>query len=381
MEDFLAFFDNTFKRVAFTSGICLIMVFIYQVFFEIIKSIYEKSTGREAKIVLPRLKGPLMMTFIIIGIFIGKNLLNYQHGMEYWLNRSLVILLILNISWILVKGVDIAKVIVLNRYKLESVNNLKARKIYTQFNVLQNIINVLIGLVAIATSMMTFDAIKELGTSLLASAGIAGIIIGFAAQRTIATVLAGFQIAITQPIRIDDVVIVEGEWGWIEEINLTYVVVRIWDLRRLVVPITYFIDSPFQNWTRNSADILGTVFLYTDYRVDFDALRNELTRLLESTDKWDGRVNVLQVTDSTEKSVQVRALMSAKNSPTAWDLRVYIREGLIKFLQENFPESLPHSRVYLEEDGIRKGKMKVNEASDNKSSLNLDPDSGEPKQK
>ena len=148
--------------------------------------------------------------------------------------------------------------------------------------------------------------------------------------------------------KIDDVVIVEGEWGWIEKIMLTYVVVKIWDKRRLIVPTTYFIEKPFQNWTKSSADILGTVFLYTDYKVPIDALRKELTRVLNNTDLWDGEVNVLQVTDSKANYVETRALMSAKNSPTAWDLRVHVREKLILFLQENYPESLARTRVSFE---------------------------------
>lgn len=138
--------------------------------------------------------------------------------------------------------------------------------------------------------------------------------------------MAGIQLAITQPFRVDDAVLVENEWGWIEEINLTYVVVRIWDKRRLVLPTTYFLDHPFQNWTRTSADILGTVFIYTDYTISFDALRHELTSLLKNSALWDQKVNVLQVTDSKETTVEIRILVSAKDSPTAWDLRVYIRE-------------------------------------------------------
>ena len=169
---------------------------------------------------------------------------------------------------------------------------------------------------AIGIALMTFDGIREIGVSVITSAGIAGIILGLSAQKAIGTLLAGIQIAITQPIRLDDVVIVEGEWGRIEEIRLTYVVVTIWDQRRMVLPTTYFIEKPFQNWTRNTSEILGTVFLYTDYNVPVNELRQELTRLLESTDLWDGKVNVLQVTDSTEKSMELRALMSAKNSST-----------------------------------------------------------------
>jgi small-conductance mechanosensitive channel len=175
-----------------------------------------------------------------------------------------------------------------------------------------------------------------------------GIIIGFAAQRSIANLFAGVQLALTQPIRLDDVVIVEGEWGRIEEVTMTYVVVAIWDMRRLVVPLSYFIEKPFQNWTRVSSDILGTVFIYTDYNVPVNTLREELTRLLTQAALWNGEVNVLQVTDAKASMVELRALMSAKDSGTAFDLRVHVREKLIEFLQKNYPESLPKTRVAFE---------------------------------
>ena len=198
--------------------------------------------------------------------------------------------------------------------------------------------------------LLSFESIREIGLGLFASVGVAGIILGLSAQKVVGALLAGVQIAITQPFRIDDAVVVEGEWGWIEEINLTYVVVRIWDKRRLVLPSSYFLEKPFQNWTKSSADIIGTVFLYTDYTVPFEPLRKELTRLLESTDLWDGKTNVLQVTDTNHDSVEVRILVSARNSPIAWDLRVFIREQMVTFIRENYPDSLPHTRLLLNPD-------------------------------
>jgi small-conductance mechanosensitive channel len=203
----------------------------------------------------------------------------------------------------------------------------------------------IIGVFTLASMLMVFDSVRQFGASILASAGIAGIIVGFAAQRSIATLLAGFQIALTQPIRLDDVVIVENEWGRIEEITLTYVVVRVWDLRRLVVPITYFIEQPFQNWTRSSADILGTVFLYVDYGVPLDAIRVEFARILQASRYWDRKVSVLQVTDAKEHTLELRALASAADASLAWDLRCEIREKLIMFIQHTYPESLPRFRA------------------------------------
>jgi small-conductance mechanosensitive channel len=210
---------------------------------------------------------------------------------------------------------------------------------------------VIVALLALAFILFQFDEVRELGMGLLTSAGVAGIIIGLAAQKSIANLLAGFQIAFTQPIRIDDVVIVEGEWGRIEEITLTYVIVRIWDERRLVVPLRYFIEKAFQNWTRKTAQLLGTVYLYVDYRLPIDSLRKELDRLLEENDLWDGRVSKIQVTDSKQDNVEIRALMSAANAGDAWDLRCEIREQLIAFIQKEYPDSLPRMRIELPESG------------------------------
>jgi small-conductance mechanosensitive channel len=238
----------------------------------------------------------------------------------------------------------------LDKYDVETVDNLKARKLFTQYQILERIVIAVVIFIAVGISLMTFDPIRQIGMSLLTSAGVSALIIGLAAQRIIAAFLAGIQLAITQPIRIDDVVIVEGEWGRIEEINLTYVVVKIWDKRRLVVPTTYFIEKPFQNWTMTSAEILGTVYIYTDFTFPVKELRKALTSFLKEAPKWDGEVNVLQVTNASEKTMELRALMSAKDASAAWDLRVFIREKLLNFIQEKFPEHLPRTRVDMEKE-------------------------------
>lgn len=263
------------------------------------------------------------------------------------------VLWIISIAWAIIVMVRVAKNQFLSKYDINDADNLKSRKLYTQFNILERILIFIIIIIATAITLMLFDGVRNIGISLFASAGVAGLIIGLSAQKALGTVLAGLQIAITQPIRIDDVVIVENEWGRIEEINLTYVVIRIWDSRRLVVPSTYFLDKPFQNWTRTSADILGTVFIYTDYTMPFEPLRKELTRLLESNSLWDKKVNVLQITDAKQTTVEIRALMSAANSPDAWDLRVYVREKLIEFIQREYPQCLPRTRIELKDDGVK----------------------------
>ena len=315
-----------------------------------------KKIGKDPRNILPvnfasRIWIPLLI--FMISLFFQIAILAKLFRFEYTytiVGHISTIGIILSTAWFLVIVLKIFKARILRKYDVSTSDNLKARKVFTQFMILENIIIFIIIVLALGIALMSFDSIRSIGVSLLTSAGIAGIIIGLAAQKAIATLLAGIQIALTQPIRIEDVVIIEGEWGWIEEITLTYVVVRIWDKRRLVVPTTYFIENTFQNWTRNSSEILGTVFIYTDYEVPFEKLREEFTRLLEGSSLWDRKTNVLQVTDATDRSVEIRALMSAKDSPTAWDLRVYVREQLIVFIKENYPESLPKSRVSLKSD-------------------------------
>jgi len=260
--------------------------------------------------------------------------------------------LILALAFGAVRGTGLVREAVMSRYRLDDKDNLKARAVYTQIRVIERIVIFVVVVVAVAAVLMSFDRVRQLGVSILASAGIVGLVVGLAAQKTIGSVLAGLQIAITQPIRIDDVLIVEGEWGKVEEITLTYVVVAIWDQRRLVVPVTYFLEKPFQNWTRRTSELLGTVFIHTDYTVPVEEIRKELLRILEGTELWDRRVAGLVVTEAGERTVQLRGLMSAPDSGTAWDLRCLVREKLLEYFQQNHPDSLPRFRVELDRDMI-----------------------------
>lgn len=254
---------------------------------------------------------------------------------------------IVALAWMTIALIDVLEDFIGRRYRTDVADNLAARQIRTQMQMLRRIGVVMISVGALSFGLMTFSSIRRLGTTLFASAGVAGIVVGMAARPTLSSIIAGVQIALTEPIRLDDVVIVEGEWGWIEEIRTTYVVVRIWDLRRLVVPLSYFIEKPFQNWTRVTADLLGTVFIYCDYTLPVEELRQQLRRVLESTPLWDGKVCGVQVTDTTEHTMQIRALMSASDSGKAWDLRCYVREQLIAWLQQTYPHCLPTLRAEL----------------------------------
>ena len=276
---------------------------------------------------------------------LGITLLALPGWLEESLQKLTIVALIGVVAWVLFQIVEAAAALVLRRHRVDVRDNLQARAIHTQVVVLQKVAYTVIVVFTLASMLMVFESARRFGASILASAGLAGIVVGLAAQRSIATLLAGFQIAVTQPIRVDDVVIVENEWGRIEDITLTYVVVRIWDQRRLVVPMNHFIERPFQNWTRTSADILGTVFLHVDYTAPIDQLRAELTRILQASKNWDGRVNALQVTDAKERTLEIRALASAADASMAWDLRCEIREKLVDFLQRHSPESLPRTRA------------------------------------
>jgi small-conductance mechanosensitive channel len=308
-------------------------------------------SGRRSKILVKKLTKRFSGSiFLFIPATILIYYLPYLNLSEQWvynLNKTLEITIIGSITVIILRFILFTQDVLFIKYNVDKDDNIRERQVVTQIIFIRKIVFVVLIIIALSLILLQFEGFKKYGTTLLTSAGVAGIIIGFAAQKTIGNLLSGFQIAFTQPIKIGDAVIVENEWGWIEEINLTYVVIKIWDLRRLIVPITYFTEKPFQNWTRNSADIMGSVFLYTDYSVPIDELRKAFDGFLEETPLWDGKAKVLQVVESTEKSMQLRLLMTAKNSPTAWDLRCFIREKMLVFIQENYPDSLPKARVNL----------------------------------
>jgi small-conductance mechanosensitive channel len=287
-----------------------------------------------AKLIFPLLALVLVLPFVPLSPVVLAPL---HHVVQLGLMAAL--------GWLAIATLDIFEDLVTLHHDIKVADNLAARRIRTQVRVLQRVAMILIVIMTLALMLMTFPNIRHIGDSLFASAGVAALVAGLAARSTLGSLIAGIQIALTQPIRLDDVVIVEGEWGWIEEINTTYVVVRIWDLRRLVVPLTYFIEKPFQNWTRQSADLLGTVFVYTDYTVPVEEVRQELHRILQSSELWDKQAWGLQVTDSKEHTLELRALMSASDSSKAWDLRCFVREKLVEFLQQHYPQSLPRTRA------------------------------------
>ncbi len=289
-------------------------------------------------------EGPTRWIFPLIAILSILPGLPLPPGLMSALEHIVGLGLIAATAWLAILVVQIASDFLTSRYRIDVADNLVARRIQTQFQLLRRIVIILVVVLAVAGGLMTFPAIKHIGMSILASAGLASLVVGMAMKGTLSNLIAGVQIAFAQPFRLEDAVVIEGEWGWIEEIGTMYVVVRLWDLRRLVLPLSYFLDHPFQNWTRSSADLLGSTFLYVDYSAPLDAIREELRRICESTPLWNRKVCVLQVSDSSEHTMQLRALMDVRNSSDAWDIRCLVREKLIDFLQKNYPQCLPRVR-------------------------------------
>jgi small-conductance mechanosensitive channel len=260
------------------------------------------------------------------------------------LARLLAMAVIGLVGWAAIAALHITANIYLRRFRLDVHDNLLARKHNTQVRVLLRTIDVLLVLITIGAALMTFPAVRQYGYSLFASAGVAGIVAGLAARPVLSNLFAGVQLAMTQPIRMDDVVIVEGEWGIIEEITSTYVVVRIWDLRRMIVPLSYFIEKPFQNWTRENSALIGVAFFYLDYRAPVGVIRDKLSEIVKRSQNWNGRSVALQLTDTRENVIELRAIMSADDAGRAFNLRCEVRELMIDFLQREHPEALPRQR-------------------------------------
>jgi len=294
---------------------------------------------------LSRLGQPMSYFLPLLAFNFLLPLMKMRSNVYPIVNKTIEILLAISFANVLIGIVKIFEDYVYHTYDIQKADNLKERKIRTQLQFIRRMAITLILILTACVILLSFNNLRKIGTGLLTGVGVGGIIIGFAAQKSLSNLLAGFQLAFTQPLRIDDVLVVEGEWGRVEEITLTYVVLNIWDQRRLILPINYFIEKPFQNWTRTTADIIGTVFLYLDYMTPIEPLRAELTRLLDNDPLWDKRVKILQITNTSEKTMEVRALMSATSSGNAFDLRCNVREGLIKFLQTNYPDSFPVVRV------------------------------------
>ncbi|NDK55342.1 mechanosensitive ion channel family protein [Pontibacter fetidus] len=352
LRSFIDHLDNlAITLIIFAVSVLLGLLLKYML-FKLLNLYNRYSNPKLVASLTKHLNHPLTYFFPLLFISMALPTVPLSESSIHSLRRVIEIFNIIVFAWILIKLVSVVQDIVRHKYAIDKPDNFRERKLYTQLQFVRKITIILIVFIGSAMVLLQFEAVKALGTGLLTSAGIAGVVLGFAAQRSLANLLAGLQIAFTQPIRIDDVLVVEQEFGRVEEITLTYVVLRLWDNRRLILPLNYFIEKPFQNWSRTSTDILATVYFYTDYAVPVEELRKELKHILSGSALWNGEVAGLQVTDAQHDNVQLRALFSARNSGDAWDLRCLVREKLLYFIQKNYPEALPKLRASVSGNNI-----------------------------
>lgn len=293
---------------------------------------------------LTRTKAPLRLVLPLAGMAVALTLLKVPPHVSGVLAHVFGIAIVAALSWFVIRLTYVAEDLILDRFRLDQEDNLRARQVRTQIQVFRRVTVAVVILLAFAVVLLSFRQVRAAGAGLLASAGLMGIVAGVAAKPVATNILAGLQIAISQPIRVDDVVVVQGEWGRVEEINLTYVVVRIWDLRRLVLPISWFISNTFENWTRTSSAILGYVYFDLDYTAPVELIRDRLGEVLKANPLWDGDVWNLQVTHSGASTLQMRALMGARDSASRWNLECEVRETIVTWLQQEHPTALPKVR-------------------------------------
>lgn len=291
--------------------------------------------------------GPTRLALCLAAVALVLPLAPLDDLLRQTLSHFFGVAVIALVGWISIRTVDMASARYLEKFRLDVAENFLARKQVTQVRVFKRVTDTLIVIIAVSTALMTFDSVRQYGVSLFASAGAAGLIVGLAARPLLSNLIAGVQIAITQPIRIEDAVIIENEWGWVEDIASTYVVIRLWDWRRMVVPLSYFIERPFQNWTRDAQSLIGAIALHVDYSADVPRIRQRLEQVAKESRLWDGAVVNLQVIDTHPRTIELRALVSARNAPQSWDIRCEIREKLLAFIRDEMPAALPRDRAVL----------------------------------
>lgn len=334
-----------FIGLSLIAGAILLALLVYR----IAKWLLNRAFGTRIPLLnvfIERTAGPARLALCLAAVALVLPLAPLDDTIRMPLMRLFVVAFIALIGWISIRIVDMSAARYLQNFR-DVTENFIARKHVTQVRVFKRVTDTIIVVITVSTALMTFDSVRQYGVSLFASAGAAGIIVGLAARPLLSNLIAGLQIAITQPIRIEDAVIIENEWGWVEDIAATYVVIRLWDWRRMVVPLSYFIEKPFQNWTRDTASLIGVIALHVDYRADVPRIRRWLEEAVKQSKLWDGAVVNLQVIDADQRTIELRALVSARNAPQSWDLRCEMREKLVAFIRDEMPEALPRERAIL----------------------------------
>jgi small-conductance mechanosensitive channel len=318
---------------------------VARLLFFIVNRWTRRSATRIDDALVRHLRAPVRWLLPLLSVAWALSVVDLSETAHEMLRQCFVVAIILTVGWLLFRVVHVLEEAVATRLLVDGAVSADSSGNYTQLQTFRNIAGFLIAVVSVGLALLSFAGVRQIGTSVLASASVIGVVVGFAAQRSIATILAGVTIAVAQPIRIGDVVVVENQGGTIEEITLTYVVVRLWDLRRLIVPVNTFLEKPFENWSRGSTELLGSVLIYFDHSLPLEAVRAEFTRLLEASPYWDHKISSLQVTDTTERTIVIRAQMSAADAASTWNLRCEIREKLVEFVQGKHQAALPRQRT------------------------------------
>lgn len=344
IDKMLGWIPSWFVGLGLIAGAILLALVLYRMAVRLLNRAFGTRLPLLA-VFIDRTAGPAQLALCLASVALVLPLAPLGETIRTSLLRLFVAFIAL-IGWIAIRVVDMSAARYLQNFR-DVAENFVARKHVTQVRAFKRVTDTIIVIITISTALMTFDSVRQYGVSLFASAGAAGIIVGLAARPLLSNLIAGLQIAITQPIRIEDAVIIENEWGWVEDIASTYVVIRLWDWRRTVVPRSYFIERPFQNWTRDTASLIGVIALHVDYRADVPRIRRWLEGAIKESRLWDGAVVNLQVIDADSRTIELRALVSARNAPQSWDLRCEMREKLVAFIRDEMPEALPRERAIL----------------------------------
>lgn len=343
------------QKFLVAGGVIIVGLLLFYFTFYIIKKWLKRKDRVIPKLLDKHLHIAGLLFIIALTLNINLEIFKDDINIRAFLiiKHLLRIIFILSIGYVLMKTLSLFKNLIITKVKRKESQDYKLRSVKTQYSLIQKILNFVIIIVVISLILNTFSQVRHIGSTLLASAGVGGIVLGFAAQKSLSSIIAGIQIAIAQPFKIDDTIIVEGTIGTVKEISLTYVVINTWDEKRLIVPINYFLDTPFENWTRESPEIIATVKVYVDYTFPIEVARKEFEKWLASTNLWDKRKAALLVTDANDKTIEVRATMSVKNSDDAFDLECLIREKLITYIKEKFSDSLPSERISLKNNPLK----------------------------
>jgi small-conductance mechanosensitive channel len=343
LKDILFWLPRWASASIIIASVCAVALCLHGLALRFVR---RSRAGKAAftKLLIMRAANPTRFAIVLLALAAVVPVSGLPSATQQQFIAPLTSLFILLVGWSCLAAVGLAGDLYLDRFKT-GFDDALARKHVTQVRLLRRAAQVLMALITVGAAMMTLPAIRQYGVSLFASAGAAGIVVGLAARPLLSNLLAGIQIAITQPVKIEDSVVINNEWGWVEDITSTYLVVRTWDWRRLIVPLSWFLEQPIQNWTRETTTIIGQVRFYVDYRTPIEDLRQELDRLIHAGKLWDGNVATLQVVEANETTIQIRVLATSSDAGRSWDLQCELREKMIAYLQREHPDCLPRRRI------------------------------------